>query len=76
MPNVRHAIMWCPQVWRDMNPQIIQNNWMMSKILLADWSVDFAMDRESEKSRMKEEATNELTSHISSLNIGSEGNAY
>ena len=43
----------------------------MSKILLADWSVNFAMDDEREKLRMKE-ATNELASLISSLNLGSE----
>ena len=35
------------------------------------WSVDFAMDHERENMRMKE-ATNELTSHISSLNLGRE----
>ena len=43
----------------------------MSKILLVDWSANFAMDHECEKSRMKE-ATNELESLISSLNLGSE----
>ena len=43
----------------------------MSKILLADWSANFAMDDEREKLRMKE-ATNELASLISSLNLGSE----
>ena len=26
VPIVRQAIMWCSQVWREMNPQIIQNN--------------------------------------------------
>ena len=26
VPNVRQAIMWCSQVWREMNPQIIRNN--------------------------------------------------
>jgi hypothetical protein len=41
------------------------------KILLAGWSVDVAIDHEREKWRMKER-TNELTSLISSLNIGSE----
>ena len=38
----------------------------MSKILLADWSANVAMDGEREKSRMNE-ATNELESFISSL---------
>jgi hypothetical protein len=42
----------------------------MSKILHADWSVDFAMDGEREKLRMKE-STNDLVSLISSLNLGS-----
>ena len=42
----------------------------MSKILPKDWSADFAMDGEHEKSRMKE-ATSELASFISSLNLGS-----
>ena len=32
VPHVRHDIMWCFQAWRDMNLQIIQNNWRMSKI--------------------------------------------
>ena len=69
---LRHAFMWCSQVWREMNPQHIQNNWGMSKILLAQWSVDFAMDNECEKSQMNK-ATNELARRvISSLNIGSE----
>ena len=71
MPNVRHIDMWCSQVWREMNPQIIRKGWRMSKILLTDWSVDFAKDDESETSRMKE-ATNDLTNLISSLNLGSE----
>ena len=44
---------------------------MMSKILLADWSADFVMDDECEKSRMKE-VENELANLISYLNIGSE----
>ena len=39
--------------------------------LLANRSVDFAMNHEHEKSRMQE-TTNEMTSHVSSLNIGSE----
>ena len=43
----------------------------MSKILLLDWSANFAMDDEREKSKMKE-ATNELASHVSFLNCGSE----
>ena len=43
----------------------------MSKILPLDWSVDLAMHGEHEKSRMKE-ATIELASLISSLNLGSE----
>ena len=47
----------------------------MSKISFAEWSIDFAMDGEREKPRMKD-ATNELTSLISSLNIRSEKNAY
>ena len=50
---------------------IIWNNWTMSKILLAQWSVDFAMGHEREKLRMKE-TTNELASFISTLNLGSE----
>ena len=32
VPTVRHAIMWCSQVWREVNPQIIHNNWRMPKI--------------------------------------------
>ena len=44
-----------------MNPQIMQNN----------WSVNFAMDDEREKLKMKE-VENELASLISSLNLGSE----
>ena len=43
----------------------------MSKILHVDWSVDFSMDGEHEKTRMKE-AANELVRLISSLNLGSE----
>ena len=51
--------------------QIIRNNWKMSKTSLAHWSVNFAMDHECEKLRMKK-ATNELASLVSSLNLGSE----
>ena len=58
VPNGRHAIMWCFQVWREMNPQIIRNKWRMSKILLADWSANFIMNREHEKLRMKEQQMN------------------
>jgi hypothetical protein len=47
--NVRHAIMWCSQVRREMTPQITRSNWRMSKILIAHWSVDFALDHEGEK---------------------------
>jgi hypothetical protein len=54
-----------------MNPQIIRNNYRMFKILFADWSANFAMDDECKKLRMKE-ATNELASLVSSLNLGSE----
>ena len=36
MTNVRQAIIWCSQVWREMNPQILQNKYKMFKILLAD----------------------------------------
>jgi hypothetical protein len=43
----------------------------MSNILLVDWSVDFSMDDEHEKLRIKE-TTNEMASLISSLNLGSE----
>ena len=39
--------------------QILQNYWKMSKILLANWSVDFVMDHGREKLKMKE-PTNEL----------------
>ena len=43
----------------------------MSKVWLADWSANFAMDDECEMLRMKE-PTNELASLICSLNVGSE----
>ena len=43
----------------------------MSKILIVDWSANFAKDHEREKMRMKE-ATNELISDMSSLNLGRE----
>ena len=72
MPNVKQASMWCSHVWRDAKPYIIQNNWRVSKILPVDWSVDFAMDGECEKLRMKE-ATNKLASFISSWSLGSGG---
>ena len=58
MPNVRHVIMWCSQVWRKMNPQIIRNNWRISKILLANWRTNSAMDDEHENLRMKEQQMN------------------
>jgi hypothetical protein len=45
-------------------------NWRMSKIFLAYWSADFAMDDEHDKLRVKE-ATNKLASLISSLDLGS-----
>ena len=54
-----------------MNPHIVQNNWRMSKILIIDRSANFTIYDECEKSRMKE-ATNELASLISSLDLGSE----
>jgi hypothetical protein len=72
MPNVRQAInMWCSQVWRDMNTPIIQNNLGMFKILPTKRSATFATDDEYGKSRMKE-ATNELASLMSSLNLNNE----
>ena len=43
----------------------------MSKILLANWSVDCFMDDEREKLRIKE-ASIELAGLVSSLNIGSQ----
>jgi hypothetical protein len=43
----------------------------MSKILHVNWSVDFDMDGEREKSRMKR-SNNKLVSLVSSLNLGSE----
>jgi hypothetical protein len=70
--NVRHAITWCCQVRREMNAQVIYGiAQRMSKILLANWSVRFAIYNEHEKLRMKK-TTNGLTSRISSLNLGSE----
>ncbi len=66
MLNERHAILEGDE------SQILQNYWKMSKILLANWSVDFAMDHKHENERMKE-AKNTLPSLISSLNLGSEG---
>ena len=53
MLNVRHAILEGDE------SQILQNYWKMSKILLANWSVDFVMDHGREKLKMKE-PTNEL----------------
>ena len=41
----------------------------MSKISHENWSVDFAMDDEHVNSRIKE-ATNEMASLFSSLNLG------
>ena len=43
----------------------------MSKILLGDWSADFAICDEHEKSRMKDVA-NRLASLVSSLSLGRE----
>ena len=63
--------MQCSQVWREMNPQIIQNNWGMFKILPTNRSANFATDDERGKLRMKE-ATIKLASLMSSLNLGSE----
>ena len=71
MPIVRHAIMWTSQVWRDIYPQMIQNNWRMSKTLPTNWCVNFVMDDGREKSRIKE-STNQLASLISSSYLGSE----
>ena len=51
--------------------RIIRNNMRMSKILLADLTVDFVMDHEDEDLRMKE-AKMKLVSLSSSLNLGSE----
>ena len=39
-----------------MKPQIIQNDWRMSKILPTDWSENFAMNGEHKNERMKEVA--------------------
>jgi hypothetical protein len=57
-------------VWREMNPQIIRNNGGFQD-LPPYWNVNFATYNECEKLRMKE-ATNESTSLILSLNLGSE----
>ena len=43
----------------------------MSKVLLVDWSADFAMDNEHGKLKRKE-TTNDLARFISPLNPGSE----
>ena len=43
----------------------------MEQVLLVDWTNDFAMIHECEKSRMKE-ATKKLTSLVSSLSLGCE----
>lgn len=71
LPPPQHTIIWCSQMWREMNLQIIENS-RMSKILFVDLSADFTMDDEHGKSRMKE-ATNNLASLISSLTIENEG---
>jgi hypothetical protein len=42
----------------------------MSKTLHVGWSANFSMDDEHEKLRVKE-ATNEVVSLVSSLNLGS-----
>ena len=42
---------------------------------LAHWSVNFAMDDEREKSKMKE-TTNELANLIFSLNLNKRRNSY
>ena len=36
MPNLRQDILQCSQVWRETSPQIIRNNWRMSKIVVVD----------------------------------------
>ena len=71
MPIVGYAILWFSQVRREMNPQIIWNNRWMSKILPDNWNADLAMDDKREKLRMKE-ATNEMASLKSSLNLESD----
>ena len=53
VPNAKHNIISCSQVWREMKPQTILNNKSMSEILFADLSVGFLMDDECEKSIME-----------------------
>lgn len=59
--------MRCFEVWRVMNPQIIQNNKRMSKILPTNQSAKFVICDEREKAIMEE-----TTSFVAFLNLGSE----
>jgi hypothetical protein len=61
--------MWSYEVWSELDAQIAINCWRMAHILLAIWSVDFALVDERGKNKMQEKPY-ELGALISRLRLG------
>lgn len=53
VPNIKQALVWCYEIWTEMDHQIIKNCWRMSKILPLTWNANFATKDEREKHRLQ-----------------------
>ena len=71
LPDIRQAIIWSAQVWQDISEQTIRNCWRKVQILPPTWSADINNLDERERTRQNE-AIADLSSLISSLNLGSD----
>ncbi len=54
VPNIKQALVWCYEIWTEMDHQIIKNSWRMSKILPLTWNANFATKDEREKHRLQQ----------------------
>ena len=71
VPNIKQALMWSYEVWKEMDPQIICSCWRMSRIIPLTWSANFALDDVREKSMMLKDSE-ELAFFIGKLQLLSE----
>ena len=69
--DIRQAITWSAQVWQDICEQTIRNCWRKVQILPPTLSADINNLDEREHARQSEAAA-DLSSLISSLNLGSD----
>ena len=71
LADIRQAITWSAQVWQDISEQTIRNCWRKVQIHPPTWSADINNLDERERARQSE-AVADLSSLISSLNLGSD----